>query len=176
MGGWECVPLRVVWLTLDFSPMFSGRRNWVVMASRESPWYERQAWAWVFVLAVLVALFGVFVLFSPVDSADFENETGIVWGEFTDDAPSVADYLRREARLLGAVTFGFGLFAAGLAFAARRGSDRTVLSLLWIFPAVLGVTAVVFFASDAAGLGGFYLVAAILAAAAVALSARNYQA
>ena len=147
----------------------------MVMASRESPWFERQAWAWVFVLSVLVTLFGVFVLFSPVDSNDFENETGILWSEFTDDAPSVADYLRREARLLGAMTLGFGLFAAGLAFASRRGLDRTVLGLLWIFPGVLGVTAVVFFTSDAAGLGGFYLVAAILAAAGVALAGRNLQ-
>lgn len=143
------------------------------MVSRESPWYVRQAWAWVFVLAVLVALFGVFVLFSPVDANDFERETGIVWSEFAADRPSVADYLEREARLLGAVTLGFGLFAAGLAFSSRRGSDGAVTSLLWIFPVVLGLTAVVFFAGGAAGLGGFYLVAAILAAAGVAGTRRS---
>lgn len=140
--------------------------------SKSAPWYERRASSFVLVLAVLVALFGLFVLFSPVDSNDFETETGVAWSEFSDNAPAVADYLRREARLLGAVTLGFGLFAAGLSLGSRQRPDRTLSRLLWIFPAVLGLIGIVFLVSDAAGLGSFYVVVAIIAAIGVALSLR----
>lgn len=138
------------------------------MSSQETaPWYRRWAWALVAGLAALLVLFGLFVLFSPVDPNDFENETGVAWSDFSAAEPEVAGYLEREARLLASVTLGFGLFAAGLGSTLVRRGNRTALALEWIFPAVLALTAIVFLASDAAALGTVYLAVAAIAAAAV---------
>ena len=141
-----------------------------------TPWYERRAWVLVFVLAALMALFGIFILFSAVDSNDFENETGIVWSEFSASTPTVADYLNREARLLAAATLGFGLFAAGLAATLLRQGNRTAWALLWVFPGVLGLIAVVFFANGAGALGGFYVTAAAVAVIGMAAAFRALRA
>ncbi len=136
------------------------------------PWYERLAWVLVAALGSLLVFFGVFVLFSPVDANDFETETGVTWTAFQTAEPSVADYLMREARLLGVITIGFGSLVAVLAATLLRQGNRTAALVLWIFPATLLVTAVTFFVSDAAALGGFYAAAAVLAAIAVGLSVR----
>jgi hypothetical protein len=137
------------------------------------PWYRRWAWILVLVLAGLLALFGVFVLFSPVDAGDFETETGVAWTGFSSAQPEVAGYLEREARLLGAITVGFGLLAAGLAGTLLRGGNRTAWALEWILPATLGLTAAVFLASGATTLGWFYVVATAVAAIGVGLAPRS---
>lgn len=137
------------------------------------PWYRRWAWVLVFVLAALLVLFGVFVLYSPVDDNDFETETGLTWSEFSATEPEVASYLEREARLLGSITVGFGLLAAGLAGTLLRRGDRTARALEWIFPATLGLAAVVFLASGAAALGSFYVAATVIAAVGVGLAIRS---
>lgn len=135
-----------------------------------TPWYRRWAWLLVVGLALLLVAFGVFVLFAPVSPDDFEADTGVVWTEFAGAQPEIAGYLEREARLLAAVAIGFGLIVAGMAGTLVRAGNRTAWSLAWIFPATLGLTAVVFFASGAAALGSYYTVVTILAAAGVGLA------
>jgi hypothetical protein len=137
------------------------------------PWYRRWAWVLVVVLAGLLALFGVFVLFSPVDANDFETETGVAWSAFSVAEPEVASYLEREARLLGSITLGFGLFAAGLAGTLLRSGNKTAWALEWILPATFGLAAAVFFASGAAALGSSYVVVAVLAAIGVGFAPRS---
>jgi uncharacterized membrane protein HdeD (DUF308 family) len=137
------------------------------------PWYRRWAWILVLVLAGLLALFGVFVLFSPVDASDFETETGVAWTAFSAAEPEAASYLEREARLLASITLGFGLLVAGLAGTLLRGGNRTAWALAWILPATLGLAAVVFLASGAATLGWSYVVATAVAAIGVGFAPRS---
>ncbi len=142
------------------------------MNSESGPWYERLAWVLVTLLGSLLVFFGIFVIFSPVDANDFEAETGVAWDAFQAAEPSVADYLVREARLLGAITIGFGLLVAGLAATLLRRGNRTAALVLWIFPVTLLLAAAVFFASGAAALGGYYAGATVIAAVGVGLSMR----
>jgi len=135
-----------------------------------APWYRRWAWALVAGLALLLVVFGVFVLFSPVDPNDFESGTGVLWSEFSTTQPDVAGYLEREARLLASVIIGFGLLVAGVVSTLVRTGNRTAWILSWIFPATLTLIAVVFFASDAAALGSYYAVATVVAAVGVGLA------
>lgn len=145
----------------------------VMAADSTIPWYRRGAWVLVFVLGAMLAVFGAFVLFTPVDANDFEAETGVEWSVHAAEQPDVASYLEREARLLGAVTVGFGLVTAALASSLLRAGNRTSWSIAWILAATLALTAVVFFASGASALGSFYVGAAALAAVGIGLSPRS---
>jgi hypothetical protein len=143
------------------------------VSAESGPWYERWAWAVVAALGSLLTLFGLFVVSSPVDANDFETETGVAWEAFQTAEPAVADYLAREARLLAVITIGFGLLVAVLAATLLRQGDRTTAFVLSIFPATLLLAAIVFFASDAATLGAFYVGATVVATIAMALSMRT---
>ncbi len=67
---------------------------------------------------------------------------------------------------------GPGLFATGLAATLLRQGNRTASALLWVFPGVLGLIAVVFFANGAGALGGFYVAAATVAVIGMAVAFR----
>ena len=130
------------------------------------PWYRRWGWFVYMIVALLVVVFGLFLLTSPVDASDFNRETDLDWAEFSSEAPEVASYLEREGRLLGATAFGLGALAAGLAGTLVRKGDRTAWWLLWFLPVSLVFYALVFVASGAALLAVFYLVVTAIAAAA----------
>lgn len=134
------------------------------------PWYRKWAWIVISILAGLLTLFGVFVLFSPVDAADFESETGVAWAEFSTVEPQIADYLEREARILASVTIGLGVLTAGLAAGPLRRGDRTAWLLLWAFILAIALITIVFFVSGAAALGSVYLVVAVVTAIALLLA------
>jgi len=153
-----------------FEVLGEGR---TLSAMSETTWYRRLAWALVAGLAGLVMIFGLFVLFSPVDDDDFSTETGIEWSEFSAGTPDVAGYLEREARLLGAIALGFGALVAILAVGPLRRGDVEVWRALWVFPLVLALTAGVFITAGAQSLAGIYLVAAIVAGVALALVPRR---
>jgi hypothetical protein len=130
-------------------------------------WYARNAWMLVLVLALLVTLFGAYVLVSPVDNGDFEAETGVVYDDFSSETPAVAEYLEREARVLAVTSIAFGLLVAGVAGLLLRRRQRIGWTLSWLFPGWMALVAIVFFAADATGLGAFYTVAAALGAGAL---------
>lgn len=139
-------------------------------AMRSERWYAGKAWVVIAVLALLVTLFGVYVLFSPVDSGDFESETGFAYDTFSSTSPAIADYLEREARVLAVTSIAFGLLAAGVAYGLLRKRDRIGWTLSWLFAGWLGLVSIVFFAASAAGLGSFYAIAAVVAGAAIFVS------
>lgn len=128
------------------------------MMPQDSAWYRRWAWTVILAIAGFTTAFGIFVLFSPVNAADFEADTGIEWADFGSTQPAVAEYLEREGRIVAAVSLGLGLLTAGLAVGPLRRGDRGAWLLLWFFAGSLGLIAVVFFASDAAALGWYYVV------------------
>lgn len=136
-------------------------------STNSPPWYRKWAWTMQVFLGVLLVLFGVFVLFSPIDSNDFEHETGVVLEELAASEPEVVEYLEREARLLAAATIGFGLFAAALAATLVRDGNQMAWNIQWILPAVLAIIVVVFATSGANTLAGMYAAVTVLAGASL---------
>ena len=136
----------------------------------QRPWYRRYGWAIPLALGALFALFGIGVIFMGVDPNDFESSTGISWEALKSTSPEVARYVDRLERLLGAMSFGFGAWGAFVAYVYLKKGDRTAWQAMWLMPIVLGITAAVFFLREAAGLGGFYVGAVLIALIGQALS------
>lgn len=135
------------------------------------PWYRRYAWLLVVVLAGALVAFGAYVLISPVNADDVAREAGVNWDAFTVREPAMAEYLEREARLLATAMIGLGLMTAVLAAGRLRRGDLGTWRILWIFPLVLAMITIVFFASDAPTLGWYYLVLTLVAAAGLWMAA-----
>lgn len=133
----------------------------------------RAAVAIVIVIALLLAATSAYLLFVPVDSSDLESATGATWESFTAVDPAAADYLAREARVLAVGYLGFALLVAAVAWVPLRRGDPWAVRALWLFPATLLGTAAVFLSSGATTLGGTYLGAGALAAAALVTVARR---
>ena len=127
-------------------------------------WPRRNGWLALAVLGGLVALSGVFILINPVDWARFEDSTGVARN------PDLAVWVEGQARLCGSMALGVGVFAAALAATHVRRQDATGWRLIWIFPGLLALMAVVFAVSTASEQAVFYGVLAVLAAAATQLA------
>ena len=117
----------------------------------------------VIAVAVFVLLASVYPLAVPVDEGDFVEATGVEWAEFSAAEPEVAEYLEREARLLGALAVGFALLALALAVGPLRRGDVSVWRIMWVFPFGLALVAAVFLVEGGGFLGAFYLSLAVLA-------------
>lgn len=140
------------------------------MTTQSSRRYRR--WAWVLIVAVagFMTMFGVFVLFSPINANDFERETSIDWADFSTEEPVVANYLEREGRIVAAVSLGFGVMTLALAAGPLRRGERGAWRILWIFVGGLALITVVFYLDDAPALGSYYLLLSASAAIALVLS------
>ncbi len=114
-------------------------------------------------IATLMVLAGIYILFQPVDSGDFESTTGVSWEGFAADNRDVADYLEREARLLGVAFAALGAVGVAVALGLLRKGVPQGWAIAWYIPAVLAGAAIVFFAGDGAALGSFYAVVAVIA-------------
>ena len=134
-----------------------------MVVKSEAPWYRRYGWAIPFALGALLGLFGLGVIFMGTDPNDFGSSTGIAWEAFNSASPKVAQYLNRVERLLGAITFGFGAWAAVVAYVYLKRGDRMAWRAMWLMPITLPMTAAVFFVEEASGLGGFYVGAVAIA-------------
>ena len=119
------------------------------------------------VLSGLLTLIGPYILAFPVDPDDFGFTTGVVWEEFSASDPEVAAYLAREARLLAIGYLGFALFAVAIVWSRLRLGDPWAARVLWILPAVLALTAVVFLFSAGLRLAIIYGAMAVVTAAAL---------
>jgi uncharacterized membrane protein HdeD (DUF308 family) len=139
-----------------------------VMTSRLGPSkLHTTAWVASLILGIMMLGAGLFILSQPVDANDFEAATGIVWEEYQTADPEAADYLVREAQLLGVSFAVLGGIAAALAWTMLRRGNRTAWTITWFIPIAFTATAAVFFGSDAAVLGSFYAVAAVFGIAIV---------
>ena len=118
-------------------------------------------------IATLMILAGLYILSQPVDPGDFESTTGVAWNGFAADNPEVAEYLEREARLLGVSFAGLGVAGLAVALQLLRTGNRAGWTIAWFIPLVLVAAAIVFYTGDGAALGTFYGVIAFLAAAVV---------
>lgn len=123
----------------------------------ERSWPRRNGWLALAILGGLVGLSGVFILINPVNWANFEEATGVARN------PDLAIWVEGQARLCGSMALGVGVFAAALAATYVRRRDLTGWRLIWIFPGLLALMAVVFALSSAAPQAGFYGALAVLA-------------
>jgi hypothetical protein len=125
---------------------------------------RRQWGAWLVIgVAVFVLLASIYPLAVPVNEDDFADATGVDWAEFSTAEPEAAQYLEREARLLGAIAVGFGLLVLALAAGPLRRGEVPAWKVMWVLPLSLGLIAAVFLSADGGFLGGVYLVLLILA-------------
>lgn len=115
-------------------------------------------------VAVFVLLASIYPLAVPVNDDDFVEATGVEWAEFSAAEPTVAEYLEREARLLGALAVGFALLALALAVGPLRRGEASAWRVMWLFPLSLGLIAAVFLVEGGGFLGAFYLALSVLAA------------
>lgn len=134
---------------------------------------QTTAWVAVLVLGVLMFVAGLFILGQPVDAADFETETGIVWDDYQASLPQAADYLMREARLLGWAFAVLGGVATAIATTLLRRADRTAWAIAWFVPIALAGSAAVFYSSGGSALGTFYVSVAVAAVLVVAVGQRT---
>lgn len=125
----------------------------------------RRRWgAWLVIgVAIFLLLAAIYPLAVAVDGDDFVETTGVEWAEFSVAEPEVADYLEREARLLGALALGFALLTLALAVGPLRRADRSAWRIMWVFPVSLGLVAAVFLVEGGGFLAGFYMVLALAA-------------
>ena len=131
------------------------------------------AWIAVLMLGVLMLGAGLFILGQPVDAADFEGETGIAWEEYQTSDPEAADYLVREARLLGVSFAVLGGVAAAVAATLLRAGNRTAWAIVWFIPVAFIGSAAVFYSASATALGSFYTGGALVAVIVVATGQRT---
>jgi hypothetical protein len=124
-------------------------------------------------LAGLSAVFGAYVLVVPVAPDDFESVTGIPWTTFLGSDLDAAGYLEREARLLSATVIGFAGLAFGLLWFGFRDGLPWVAPTLSLVPLTYGLSAAIFLAASAIGLGVFYAIVAGIAAVAALANARG---
>jgi len=144
-------------------------------ASRPEPLYQRYAWLLVAGLAALLSLGVVAMMATGADPPmQFEADTGVSWTEFTAAYPTVATLVSLEDLLLGASFGGFGLLIAIIAATKFRAGERWAWNVLWTFPAVLAITAVLMIAHDQAGVAVYYIGATVVAAIGLILPARKF--
>jgi peptidoglycan/LPS O-acetylase OafA/YrhL len=112
----------------------------------------------------LLTLIGPYLLASPVDPSDFAATTGVDWEEFSSANPEAAEYLAREARILGIGYMGFALFALAIIWSRLRRGDPWAAKVLWILPVLLALTALVFLVGDGSSLAVLYGAMAVVVA------------
>lgn len=134
---------------------------------------QTTAWVTVVVLGVLMLAAGLFILGQPVDAADFETETGIAWEDYQASLPGAADYLMREARLLGWSFAVLGGVATAIAATLLRRGDHAAWAIVWFLPIAYAGSAAVFYGSGGVGLGTFYATAAVAAVTVVVAGQRT---
>jgi len=129
--------------------------------------------ALVTLVALAVALGGLYVFLVPVDSAMFADETSVEWEAFAGEQPSVAAFLRSESQLVGLSNIALGLVALALVWTALRTGDRLTLRLTWILTAYV-VAVVVLAAGSTPDIAAFYAVLAGAAAVGLLLLERAH--
>ena len=130
-------------------------------------------WISMLAIGVLMVAAGLFIVSEPVSADDFEEATGVVWEDFESSDAAVADYLVREARLLGVAFTVLGIVAVAVAWSLLRKGSRTGWRIAWFVPVVFAGSAAVFYSADAGLLGGFYAGATVVAAVVVLVGASN---
>lgn len=124
-------------------------------------------------VSLLVAGAAFYILFEPIDPANFTEVTGVEWTEFSSANPDASSYLSREGRVLGIGYLSLGLIAALVAGGPLRSGNRWAIPVLWVFSLSMLTACGVFFASEDSTLGFTYLTAGILSAGAVTISSRS---
>lgn len=137
--------------------------------------YERYAWLVMAGLAVLLSLGAVAMMATGADPPmQFESDTGVQWAQFAAAYPSVATLVSLEDLLLGASFAGLGALTAIISATKLRAGERWAWSVLWIFPAILIITAVLMISHDQAYVAYYYIGAAAVATLALILPARKF--
>jgi hypothetical protein len=137
--------------------------------------YQKYAWLLLFVPGILFTFSSAaLAITSGFDMSSFEESTGTPWVEFSAAEPEAAAFILQLERLIGLGSTGFALFAAAIAWTSYRRGAPYAWYIMWIFPIVLGIKALVFFNGDAVGLGAYYGVTTVIAVLGLLLPYRKF--
>ncbi len=136
--------------------------------------FQRHAWWILFILEILLLLNILFVIAVYEGPDDFQADTGVAWAEFLQTYPSVALAFRLEQRVAFTGYVGLTLFALLVTFFAFREGHRWAWYAMWIFPAALALTAVLFALSEQPDLGAYYGIFAIVVVVGLLLPIRRF--
>ena len=137
--------------------------------------YQKYGWIILLALGILLSLTGLAIAGSPgANMSDFESSTGATWVDWSASEPEAAGYILRLERLIGVGFAGFSLLSTAIVWTGYRQGERRAWYIMWLFPIILGLAAIVFFVEGAPGLGGFYSVAAFVALLALVVTYRKF--
>jgi hypothetical protein len=137
--------------------------------------YQKYAWLLLFVPGILFTLSSIaLAVTGGFDMSSFEESTGTTWSAFSAAEPAAAAFIIQLERLIGIGSAGFALFAAAIAWTGYRRGEQYTWHIMWLFPIILGVKAIVFFNGDAVGLGGYYGGFAVVTAIGLLLPYRKF--
>lgn len=114
--------------------------------------YERHAWILPFGLGVvsLLSALGFVVMGQPFEE-DLVRVTGRTWREITALTPGLDTLIGLEYRALGLAYVGFALLVVAISVKSFRRGERWAWLVLWYYPIVFGLIAVLDF-----GFGGAF--------------------
>jgi hypothetical protein len=116
----------------------------------------------------------LFLLFIGGSADQFEADTGVPLAEVSNAYPTVVQQVAVQEQLLAVGYLGFALFISVIAYVPYRAGEKWSWYAMWIMPGILGLTAAVMFVNDAAMLGAFYAVTAVVAVLPLAFSVRTF--
>ncbi len=136
--------------------------------------YQRHAWLILFILEILLLLNLLFVIAVAEGPDNFQADTDVSWVEFSQTYPSVATAYLLEQRGFLSVYVGLTLLALIVTFFAFREGNRWAWYALWIFPATVTLTAVLFALSEEPDLAAYYGIYAVVVVVVLLLPIRRF--
>ncbi|MCC6192035.1 MAG: hypothetical protein IT318_23650 [Anaerolineales bacterium] len=127
--------------------------------------YQEYAWVILFLLSALLVVTTLIVAGVEDHAHEFQADTGATWVEFTAAYPGVADAYVLTQRLLYVGFISLALFALIITYFGVRQGHRWAWWAMWLLPAALVLTTLLFLQSrrpeTGAVYGGFAAVAVI---------------
>ena len=137
--------------------------------------YQKYAWVILFVLSILLVVNIAFVAVFEDHPSEFGKDTGATWSAFTSAYPDVAAAYTFQQHLVYAAFASLALFALLASYFGLRKGDRWAWFSLWLLPAMLILTTLLFFLQSRQPAVGFvYGIYALVAVIGLLLTYRKF--
>lgn len=136
--------------------------------------YRKYAWVILSLLSVLLMMNIIFVALFEDHPSEFEKDTGATWSAFTSAYPGIAAAYTFQQHLVYAAFVSLALFALLTSYFGLRKGYRWAWFSLWLLPATLILTTLLFFLqSRQPGVGFVYGTYALISIVALLLPSRK---
>ena len=136
--------------------------------------YQKYAWVILFLLSILLLVNITFVALFEDHPSEFAKDTGATWSALTSAYPGVAAAYTFQQHLVYAAFASLALFAVLTSYFGLRKGYRWAWFSLWLLPAMLILTTLLFFLqSRQPGVGFIYGTYALVSVIALLLPGRK---